>query len=170
MRVFTVVVVAVIVGGWVLPASAYSPIWNVDGWDKGKLEGAGITVASWKHDRMGEDPPLNWIKVTYDASKLREDSDVIMTLWLTARNGGTVCAFRAARTKGSEKTLKLLFASPELNSDTTRVEIVVLDALAAAAERPIGSPGFGGYRLSLNRILELVRPVSVVVPEESEGQ
>jgi hypothetical protein len=138
-------------------ACAYSPIWTVDGWDVDRLAEAGITVESWKHPQVGEDPPLNWVRVAYDSSKLQADQHVLMTLWVTAPDGQTICTCRAERTQGSASTLTLLFAVRQENIDTARIEILVPDLLAAAAGRDFGNPGFAGYSLRLPRILALSR-------------
>lgn len=136
-------------------ALAYSPIWSIDGWNAERLTNTGITVASWEHDQIGEDPPLNWVKITYDSSKLGKDQAVLMTLSVTATNGQTICTSRAERKKGEPSRLSLLFAVAPQNIRASSVEIVALDNLAAAADRPYGNPGFAGYRLSLTRIVEL---------------
>jgi hypothetical protein len=142
-------------------AWAYSPIWNVDGWDTARLAEAGISVASWRHDQIGEDPPLNWVKITYDSSKLQKDHNVLMTLCVTSSNGKTACNCRAERLKEGPLKLSILFAVPQKkNIDTSSVEILVPGLMANAAQREYGNPGFGGYRLSLDRIITLAGKTS----------
>lgn len=137
------------------PASAYSPIWNVDGWDATRLKEAGITVTVWKHDLIGEEPALNWVKISYDWSKLGEDQDVLMTLNVAEDNGQTVSACRAEHKKGDSSKLIILFAVREENVENSNVEILVPKLLSKATEREFGNPGFGGYSLRLSRIMEL---------------
>ena len=136
-------------------ARAFSPIGDVDGWDADRLAKAGITVAPWKHDRIGEDPPLDWVQVTFDCSQRPEDWDVLMTLWVIS-SGKTVSASRAERTKGGGNKLTLLFAVQQEYRDNSRIEIVILKPLSHD-EKPLShdeNPMFG-YRLSLKRIIEL---------------
>ena len=140
-------------------AWAYSPIWNVDGWDADRLAGAGITVALWKHDQIGESPALHWVQVTYDSSKLPEDQNVLMTLKVTTAHGETVSACRAEHKKGDPDKLMLIFAVHRENIDNSGVEIVLPERLAEAAERDFGDPGLGGYSLRLDRIMELAGAV-----------
>ena len=141
-------------------AWGYSPIWNIDGWDVARLKEAGITVTTWKHDQIGEEPALNWVEITYDSSKLKEDQDVLMTLQVIADNGQTVSAHRAEHKKGDSGKMKILFAVREENVEKSYVEILVPKLLSEAAERPFGNPGFGGYSLRLSRIMQLVGEVS----------
>lgn len=143
------------------PASAYSPIWNVNGWDATRLKEAGITVTTWKHDQIGEEPALNWVEISYDWSKLGEDQGVLMTLQLTGDNGQTISAFRAEHKKGDSGKLKILFAVRKENVENSYVEILVPEFLHKGAEREFGNPGFGGYSLRLRRIMELAGKAAV---------
>lgn len=79
----------------------YSPIWNVDGWDANRLKEAGITVTTLKNTQIGEVPPMNWVEITYDTSKLKEDQDVVMTLQVIAENGEAISVHRAEHKKES---------------------------------------------------------------------
>ena len=168
MKTLRATVIAVLLLGTIRSVWAYSPIWNVDGWDTNRLAEAGITVASWKHAQIGEDPPLNWVKVTYDSSKLPEDQNVFMTLWVTTTNGETICTCRAERNRGEAKEVTILLAVSQENVGSSRVEILVPKLHAAASTRDFGNPGFAGYSLHVSRIMELSRQSSAnQVPEDT---
>lgn len=64
LSAFTIIILMVL--SCVQPASAYSPITAIDGYDAKQLKEVGITVKSWKHEEIGEDPPQRWVEVSYD--------------------------------------------------------------------------------------------------------
>ena len=124
-------------------AMAFSPIWNVAGWDADQLAKTGIAVAPWKHPTIGEDPPMNWIRVTYDCTKLPRDQDVLMTVWITA-DAKTVTTFRAERVKGDSETLTLPFAVREANLVGSRLQILMPELFAHVANAEQFGTGFAG--------------------------
>lgn len=136
------------------PASAFSPIWTIDGWDMARLKDVGISVESWKHDEIGEDPPVEWVHITYDTSKAGKNLNVLMTLVVAGENGQTISASRAEHKKGDPDKLTLLFAVPKKNVEMSSVEILI-PKLLAAEDKALGHSAFGGYRLSLSRVMEL---------------
>ena len=150
---------------WAPSARAYSPIWSIDGWDTARLKQVGIAVKSWEHPQIGEEPPLKWVEFTYDWSKLGEDQEVILTLRWVGDEGQALAATRLVHEKGDSDIMKLVFAAPanQRKFSPSYVEILVPSLLAKAAERPFGDPGFGGYILRLDRIMELV-----AIPSDDE--
>ena len=130
---------------------AYSPISQVDHWNAESLAKVGITVSAWKHDRLGEDPPLEWVQVKFDCSRWPEDQDVLMTICITSK-GTTVSAFRAQRIKGGGNTLSLLFAVREHHLENSHLNILIPNSNYAGDGHPVS-----GYILSLKRITELAR-------------
>jgi hypothetical protein len=148
--------------------SAYSPIWTIDGWDTTQLQEAGITVKTWTHDQIGEVPAIKWVEVAYDWSKLGNDQDVLITLRVSGENGQTISAFRAEHKTGDVGKLKMIFAVGDENVEDSFVEIIVPDLLAQAANREPGNPGFGGYSLQLNRILQLASDAAEEKPTDEK--
>jgi hypothetical protein len=134
----------------------YSPIWNVDGWDDARLKEAGITVTMGKNDQVGEVSPVKWVEITYDASKLKEDQDVVMTLQVIAENGEAISLHRAEHKKGEPGKMKIVFAVRKENIEHSFVHIVAPKLLSEGAKRDLGNPGFAGYTLHLTRIMQLV--------------
>ena len=143
------------------PALAYSAIWNVNGWDATRLKDSGITVATWQHDQIGEEPALDWVEITYDWSKLGEDQNVLMTLQVIGGDGQVVSTCRTEHKKGDSGSLKLLFAVPKKSVENSYVEILVPKLLSEGAKREFGNPGFGGYSLRLSRIIELAGEAAI---------
>jgi hypothetical protein len=129
---------------------AFSPIGNVDGWDATRLEKDGITVSSWKHERQREDPPLNWIRVAFDCSRLPKSQDVLMTAWVFSENG-TVASFRSERDGIGDDKVALLFVMQPDYTAQSRVDIFIWK------ETHDGGSEAYGYTLSLRRIVELAR-------------
>ena len=142
---------------WAPSVRAYSPIWSIDGWDTARLKQVGIAVKSWEHHQIGEEPPLKWVEFTYDWSKLGEDQEVILTLRWIGDDGQALAATRLVHEKGDSDIMKLVFAAPadQRKFSPSYVEILVPNLLAKAAERPFGDPGFGGYVMRFDRIMEL---------------
>ena len=145
-------------------AWGYSAIWNIDGWDAARLKKAGISVTSWKHDQIGEDPALNWVQITYDTSMLAADQNVLMTLHVITQNGQTISASRAERKKNNPNILTILFAIHKESIKKSYVNILVPKLLSEGAKREYGNPGFGGYSLRLSRIIELADKSAVDKP------
>ena len=135
-------------------ASAYSPIFTIDGWNAAQLKEAGITVTAWKHDQIGEDPHLNWVKITYDTSKIG-DQNVLMTLQVETDNGELVACSRVERKKDERSEISLIFATDGKNMAYSSVQIIAPQLLSKGLERAFGDPGFGGYSLSLRRIMQI---------------
>lgn len=145
-------------------ALAYSAIWNINGWDSARLKEAGITISTWKHDQIGEDPALNWLEITFDASKVGEDRNVIMTLQVMGDDYQTVSAHRVERRKGDGDKIKLLFAVSNANVRNSELRILAPELLAKGLERNFGDPGLGGYSLQLSRIIQLAAEESAKTP------
>jgi hypothetical protein len=147
-------------------AWGYSAIWNINGWDSARLKEVGITVTTWKHDQIGEEPALNWVEITYDSSKLKEDQDVLMTLLVRADDYQTVSVHRAEHKKGAGDKMKILFAVRNENINNSQLQIIVPELLSKGLERDLGSPGFGGYSLQLSRILQLAGEAAKIKPSD----
>jgi hypothetical protein len=162
--IILVFIISLVPSAW-----AYSPFWNIDGWDAARLKESGITIASWKHDTIGEFPAANWIEITYDGAK---EQEALMTLQLHSGEDSPVTFFRAVRAKGEKSAIKLLFAVPEKFDQLSSVEIVVPEALAAGAKHEqeagtVGNPGWGGFTLSLSRIIELAGPKADAIHDKA---
>ncbi|MFM7181081.1 MAG: hypothetical protein ACKO2G_06415 [Verrucomicrobiales bacterium] len=149
-------------------AFGYSAIWNIDGWDRARLKEAGITITTWKHDQIGEDPALNWLEITFDASKVGKDQNVIMTLHVLTDNHQTVSAHRVERKPGDGDKMKILFAVGNENIKKSELKILVPKLLSEGLKREFGNPGFGGYTLSLSRIMELAAEDSKKTPSTNQ--
>ena len=150
MRAFRAVTVGAILAGFIQSALAYSPIWNVDGWDLDRLGKAGISVDPWKHSLQGEDPPLEWVEVKFDCSKLPKKQDVLMTAWVLSE-GKSVAALRSERNPKGDDTVSLLLAVSDDYRPRSRVDVFIWK------EKPDGGSEASGFTLSLTRIVELAR-------------
>lgn len=127
---------------------------NVDGWSLERLKKAGISISSWKHDLQFEDPPLEWIQVTFDCSQCPADQDVVMTVWLTNNENVSSAAVRAERLGNNVDEVRLLFARNAPNVNDSHCDIIIWD------QTPGGSGGYG-YTLSTERIIHLSRANTV---------
>lgn len=144
-------------------ALAFSPIWNVDGWSSERLGKVGITVHPWKHDIQGEDPPLEWVQVTFDCLHLPKNQDVLMTAWVISERR-TVSALRAQRGKKDNQTVTLLFAVRDNYLADSRVVIV------SWRQKPGGGNAAYGYTLSVKKIIELAREKAANKPDGGDGK
>ena len=175
MKYHAVIAIIIMIFTFHQSASAYSAIWTIDGWDTARLKEAGITVTTWKHDQIGEMPPLNWVEITYDSSKLAEAPEILMTLHVIAPDNQTVSTQRVERKKGESGMMKMLFAVPKENIENSYVQIMAPKLISDGTEREIGDPGFGGYSLRLSRIMQLAaeadtnKPKSESKPAEPAG-
>jgi hypothetical protein len=161
MRGLKVAAVTVILIGCVQSSLAFSPIATVNGWDADRLNKAGITVAPWKHDFHGEDPPLDWVQVTFDCSRLPKDHDVVMTAWIRTERR-TVTALRAERNVKGKDTVALLFSiQPEYRSQS-HVDIFIW------RDTSDGGKEAYGYTLSMEKIGELAREEAADKAMESD--
>jgi len=131
--------------------SSFSPIANVDGWNIEQLSKAGISVRPWQHDLQTEDPPLDWVQIAFDCSRLPENQEVLMTGWLFSDSGSSETAtFRAERGNMDNDALTLLFTVRDDYRANSYVNILIW---RHTADR--GSEA-RGYKLSAKRIMELV--------------
>lgn len=142
-------------------AWAFSPIFSIDGWDVARLKEAGITVTIWRHDRIGEDPPLDWVQICYDTSKGPKDSDVLMTLNVFADCGKMISTYRAVKSECDADSMKILFAIQKEYLNNSSLQILTLDPESAEQVASRENPGFGGYSLSLNRVIQLAQMVAI---------
>lgn len=136
-------------------AVGYNPIENVDDWDATRLKEAGVVVTTWKHERMGENPPLDWVQISFDTSKRPKDSDVLMTLHVVTDNGKIVSAHRAEMKAGKPKKMAILFAVQKEYVENSSLQILTIVPESRDEVASRNNPGFGGYSLSLSRIVEL---------------
>jgi hypothetical protein len=130
--------------------AAFSPIWNVDHWSAERLNQSGITARPWKHKLSSEDPPLEWIQVAFDCSLLPLDQDVLLTAWFTDTTT-TTSAVRAARSPQNRNEVTLLFTVRDLDLRASHVDVLIW------VRSPDGGGTAHGYRLSMNRIIQLAR-------------
>ncbi len=149
MRIRGAVVSVLLVFTSIFSAPGFSPIGNVDGWSPEQLGKAGITVRPWKHDLQTEDPPLEWIQVTFDCSQLPKEQDVLMTACIRSREK-TVSLFRAERGKPAPDKAALVFSVKEDYVETSYVEVFIWKKTGDGYEAI-------GYHLSVKRIMELTR-------------
>ncbi len=134
-----------------LPTTAFSPIWNVNGWNTDRLHEVGISIKSWSHELQTEDPPLDWVEIAFDCSPLPKEQDVLMTAWLLADDSSGPSASRAERGKMNEDSVSLLLAARDNYRKNSYVTIYIWKQTAG-----VGSEAHG-YQLSLKRILELAK-------------
>ena len=134
-------------------ALAFSPIGNVDEWDVGRLRKAGISVAACEHPLQREDPPLEWARVSFDCTVVPDLIDAVLTARVRS-NHQVVCTFLDARGATGRDTLTIVFAVREEYVPHSYVDIIVW---RPDEEGTTVAGGWGGYRLSVRRILELVR-------------
>lgn len=139
-------------------AHAFSPIWNVNGWDSARLAKAGIAVRPWRHDLQSEDPPLQWVQVTFDCAALPKDEPVVVTAWFRSSAGRTITAVRAERAAAADGKIKLVLCIMPQQIEASSMEVYIWSKL----------PGDGseahGYQLSMQRIAELAREQNVGIP------
>ena len=156
MRSSTVaLVVALVVTGIAFPANAFSPIGNVNGWSRDRLAAAGIVVSPWRHEREGEDPPLQWVQVSFDCAAAPKEHDVVMTAWIRSAGGETLSASRAGRANAVDGRVVLTFClTPAQIESPSAVVIKIWSKTPKGAEA-------SGYELSLKRIAELARERAV---------
>lgn len=158
----------------------YSSIWNIDGWSPAELQRNGISVKPGKRDLRFDDELFNelplpvdkvpWVCVEFSADRFPNAEDVVMSVEIVSHTGAVLGGTRVSRaesTKGTNQPLKLHFVLPEQTKlsdvgltkmELSDVVIRVYQAPKANAPQQIdGSPEFGGYRLSLRRIRELIK-------------
>lgn len=150
-------------------AWGYSAIWNINAWDRDRLKEAGITITSWKHDQIGEVPALDWLEITFDASKVGADQNVIMTLRVITDDHETISAYRVEHKKGDSDKMKILVAVRKENINHSELQILVPKLLSQGMERDGGNPGFGGYSLRLSRIMQLAGEASQKTPSTNQS-
>ena len=152
MRSSTAVLIATfVVMRIALSAAAYSPIGNVNGWSRDRLSAAGIAVGPWRHEREGEDPPPQWVQVSFDCAAAPKEHDVVMTAWFRSAGGDTLSASRAERVNAVDGKVVLTFClTPALIESPSAVVIKIWSKTPKGAEA-------SGYELSLKRIAELAR-------------
>jgi len=140
-----------------LSANAFSPIGNVNSWTKDQLSNAGIVIKPWQHALEGEDPPLQWVQVTFDCAAIPNDQPVVMTAWFRSSGGLTSSACRAERVNAADGKVILTFSIPPVQMDLSSVQIDIWSKTADGhAAR--------GYELSMKRVAELAREQAVVSP------
>lgn len=140
----------------------YSPIFNVDHWDVDRLKDAGIAVSAFSHPVLSEFPKLDWVKATFDCSKLTEKQQVILTAWVRNKDQ-TLATVRTVRDPGA-KTVELIFSvDPELR------ELTSLD-IHITKDKPDGGSEMTGYFLHANRILELTKPAPKKLDPQANPQ
>ena len=130
--------------------TAFSPIWNVNGWSKDQLSEAGVAVRPWQHALANEDPPLRWVQVTFDCASIPKEQPVLMTAWFRSTGGRTSTAMRTERTDASDGRVGLTFCIPPEQAESCSVRIEIW------SKTPHGHAA-RGYELSLKRIAELAR-------------
>ena len=163
MRLFTAAVLGVILAASIHSALAFSNIWSVDGWDADRLREAGISVRAWKHLLQSEDPPLQWVQVTFDCSRLPEKQEVIMTAWIIS-DRQSVTALRAERNRQSKDTVTLLFSvQPEYRPQSHLDIFIWVDTADGGKEAC-------GYKLSVKRIIDLAREETATKGIKSDEQ
>jgi len=163
MRRFTAAVLGVILAASIHSALAFSNIGSVDGWDANRLREAGICVRAWKHLLQSEDPPLQWVEVTFDCSRFPEKQQVLMTAWIIS-DGQTISALRAERKRQSKDTLTLLFSVQPGYRPQSHVDIFIW------TDTPDGGKEARGYKLSVNRIIELSREKTATKGTKSDKE
>lgn len=144
--------------------NAYSSIWNVDGWSRDELRQHGITVKSWTHPLQGEDPPLPWVEVAFDSSRIPVKQDVVLTANFVTDDFKMTSATRVSKSDLGPNALdpmKVVFVLPESQIKNSSVDIFIWktgkDGLLEQDRVLEPSREASGYRLSMRRIKELVK-------------
>ncbi len=150
MKTFTAAAVAALLIGCIQSALAFSTISKVDHWDADRLDKVGIKVRLWTHKVQGEDPPLEWVQLTFDCSSLPKKQDVVITAWVISERR-TVTALRAERSKKGKDSVSLLFTVKPEYRPQSRLDILIWK------DTPDGGKEAHGYMLSMKRIIELAR-------------
>ena len=145
------------------PTQAFSRIWNVNSWGADRLEEVGIRVRACKHRLQSEDPPLEWVEVTFDCSTLPETADVVMTARIISERR-TVAAFRAERDREGKDRETLLFAVRPEHRPRSRLSIFIWE------ETPAGGSEARGYELSVERIVQLARQTTTKKDTQADKQ
>ncbi len=141
-------------------AITFSPIMKVDGWDADRLAKVGITVCSWKHDVQSENPPMEWVQVTFDCLRLPKNHDVVMTAWIVFGTQ-TVTAVRAERNDKCKDTVTVVFAVQPQYRPKSHLDIFIWEDTSDGGKKA------HGYKLSLDRIVELARKEAVISSTEN---
>lgn len=149
---------------------AYSSIWKLDGWDTARLKGSGITVASWKHETISEEPAMRWVEITFDCTKLGKEQNVLMTVHVIGKDWKTIAATRMEHRKGDSGKLRLLFAISEEQIENSYVQILLPELHSKMSERAVGDSGLGGYSLQVSRILQLAAADSAPKTEPTKPE
>ena len=140
-----------------LSANAFSPIFNVNNWTQDQLSKAGIVIKPWQHELEGEDPPLQWVQVTFDCAAIPKDQPGVMTAWFRSADGRTSSASRAERANAVDGKIILTFSIPPEQMESSFVQIDIWSKTADGhAAR--------GYELSMKRIAELAREATSALP------
>jgi hypothetical protein len=144
--------------------NAYSSIWNVDGWSPDQLRQHGITVKSWTHPLQGEDPPLPWVEIAFDSSRIPVKQDVVMTAKFISDDFKLTSATRVSKSElgqNAQDPMKLVFVLPESQMKNSSVEIFIWKAGKDGnlEQKDLFEPSreASGYRLSMRRIKELAK-------------
>ncbi|XZE53068.1 hypothetical protein SH139x_004785 [Planctomycetaceae bacterium SH139] len=129
---------------------AQSPIWDVDRWDTAKLASVGITFDTYDHAMQSESPSREWVIIKFDCSQIPFDKPVLLTTDLVT-DIDVVGSVRTERTNAKEQSLALRLTLNEILLANSSIEIIIW------SPTPGGGNEAQGYRLSYNRILQLVR-------------
>ena len=152
----------------ILPASAFSGIFNVNGWNVDQLKEAGITIKPWANDEGRDIPAMRWVEIAYDWKKMGEHRHVEMTLYSGQKDFNVASLCRAEHRKGQTDPMKLLFAIPKENIENCYIWIIFPEDGNEASEQPealgLGN-GPQGYSLDASRIIQLAGGK----PEEKAG-
>lgn len=127
----------------------FSSIQNVDPWSREELEKRGISVKLSKQTLETEDPPADWVQVTFDASHLSDNQDALMTAWFVSDGGVTESAGRVATDEREKDTLRLLLAVGDGYRASSFVAILMWKGGADSGRKAYG------YQLSMKRMIEL---------------
>jgi hypothetical protein len=127
----------------------FSGIQNVDSWSREELQKRGISVRSWKHAIQTEDPPLDWVEITFDTTRAPANQGILMTAWLVSDGVVSDNASRTHTESVDVKSLVLLVSVAEGYRANSYVNIVIWKAGAD------GGSEAQGYKLSAKRMIEL---------------
>ena len=137
----------------------FSPIWSVSHWSREELNERGITIEPCSQWCDLFSPPMEFVTIRFDCTKVPADHDVIMFTELVGADRETDLSFRSIRGAPDPNSVSLELAITEASYLGSQVTIMIWPPATEDASRSAR-----GYHLSLNRALELARQLAGVHP------
>jgi hypothetical protein len=144
--------------------SSYSSILDTDGWDSNRLKEAGISVKKVDPSEIGISFDVdkgeangakgnNLVEISFDCSKHPKDVIVRMVLQVIGEDMKTISLHHAGRKEGDGNKLTMTF---HVNESTLKYSYLTF-LISEHPAKEDGSIEFGGYSLTVGRVIELAR-------------